>query len=411
MQVDRLGVRMAVTAPVFELQVIASGLEDGYWIQAADINGDGRPDLVVSGVAEGQLSWYENPSWTRHDIARLHRPVSLDTVDLTGDGTQDIIVCHDYGETLRACDPEGGLVSWLRNPGGIERADGEWTRHEIGQLCSVHRVLAVRLGYDRKPYVLAAPMVGPSGGPGAVKEHVRITAYGKPDDPTGPWRARIVDDRSYSVVHELVPARRTRSAEGQPFLVASAEGVTKLAYDMDDDEWRATPIGPGERSQVDRTGFQGANSTSLGELRSTGSQYIASLEPFHGNTVVAYTPQGGNGWRRTVLDVFGDPNELGEGPGHDLVCADFDGDGDDEFLVALRGPEPWQGVFYYKAVDAAQGLWTKKRVSTESAARIAVADFDGDGMLDFATIGYYTPGYFLADDPKIVVAYNRTPQR
>jgi hypothetical protein len=89
------------------------------------------------------------------------------------------------------------------------------------------------------------------------------------------------------------------------------------------------------------------------------------------------------------------------------MCADFDGDGDDEFLVALRGPWPWQGVFYYKAVDLANGFWTKKRVSNYSAARICIADFDGDGRPDFATTGYYTPGYFLADDPRVMVFLNR----
>nr|WP_247192040.1 VCBS repeat-containing protein [Streptomyces sp. LBUM 1482] len=141
--------------------------------------------------------------------------------------------------------------------------------------------------------------------------------------------------------------------------------------------------------------------------------YVAAIEPFHGNTVAVYTkrdggPAAGGSWERTLLDVYGDPNENGEGPGHQIVCADFDGDGEDEFLVALRGPWPWQGVIYYKAVDAARGIWTKWRVSDESVARIATADFNGDGRLDFATIAYSVQNYYVAKDAKIVLHRNET---
>jgi hypothetical protein len=113
-------------------------------------------------------------------------------------------------------------------------------------------------------------------------------------------------------------------------------------------------------------------------------------------------------WKRYLLDVFGDPNENGEGPGHCVMCADFDEDGDDEFLIALRGPAPWHGVIYYKAIDARNGIFAKWHVATESAARIALGDFYGRGKMDFATIAYSVAKYYVAKDAKIVVYRNDT---
>jgi hypothetical protein len=172
----------------------------------------------------------------------------------------------------------------------------------------------------------------------------------------------------------------------------------------------------GEMSQVNKTGFKGSGNVDAGKVGDDAFAYIPTVEPFHGNTVAVYykteeTKESKNSltgcqWERVVLDVYDNPNPIGEGPGHFVVCADFDNDGDDEFLVALRGPMPWQGVFYYKAIDVKNGVFAKWRVSEDSAARIAVADFDGDGRLDFATIGYSVAGYYCAENPSIVVYYN-----
>jgi hypothetical protein len=171
-------------------------------------------------------------------------------------------------------------------------------------------------------------------------------------------------------------------------------------------------IGASEQSEVTRTTFKGSGDVDAGRIGSDPFAYIPAVEPFHGNMVAVYIKETNAlltevRWNRHVLDVYDNPNSHGEGPGHFVICADFDRDGDDEFLVALRGPWPWQGVFYYKAIDVKRGIFVKWRVASESAARIAVADFDGDKRLDFATIGYSVAGYYEAQNPKIMVYYNR----
>lgn len=196
-------------------------------------------------------------------------------------------------------------------------------------------------------------------------------------------------------------------------LLASDEGVTWLYYDEQKAEWVKVLIGTGELTQFEETGFRGSGDLDAGSVGADPFAYVAAVEPFHGNTVAVYvkedpsSPPESATWKRFILDVFGDPNEKGEGPGHQILCADFDGDGDEEFLVALRGPWPWQGVFYYKAIDLSRGIFTRWRVSSESVARIAAADFNKDGRLDFATIAYSVPNYFVAKQARIVVHLNQ----
>ncbi|MCF6469299.1 VCBS repeat-containing protein [Nonomuraea sp. MG754425] len=394
-----------VRVPTFDREVVADGLTDGYWIQAVDLDGSGRPGLLTSGLAEGVVRWYANPGWQEHVITRLRQPVAFDAADLTGDGRLDLVVCHDYGESMYAHKPDDGTISWLRNPGG--RLDRPWESRRIGTLVSAHRLRVGRFTADR-PQLLALPVVGDAGGREGLDQPARVTVFDVPDDvlAAGGWDVAAVDAGSFTVLHDYTPLGADPTGT-ERLVVASREGLSEYGWDAGRHEWRTRRIGAGEHAQRPATGFAGSSSVALGTLND-GTRYAATLEPFHGNTVSVYTDHGGAGlWRRAVLDVFGDPNEAGEGPGHHVVAADFDGDGEDEFLVALRGPMPWQGVFYYKAVDAAEGLWTRERVSEDSAARIAVADFGGDGRLGFATIGYYTPGYFLADDPVVVVHRNR----
>jgi hypothetical protein len=222
----------------------------------------------------------------------------------------------------------------------------------------------------------------------------------------------VVDESSFRVIHAAALGRY--GAPGRPDLdatvLASEEGLSW--FGVDGGGWQMRALSAGETTQAERTGYRGSGNVAIGRIGDDLLAYVVATEPFHGNTLSIYAPEGEGGlaernWRRTVLERFGEPNEAGEGPLHHVVCADFDGDGDDEFLVALRGPQPHQGVLYCKPRDLAAGEVEMTRVSEHSAARIAVADFDGDGRLDFATIGYYVPGYFLCEDPSLVLCRNR----
>lgn len=404
--------------PDFERQLVEDKRGDGYWIEAFNFfTNSPKPDIIGYGLGLGEVNLYQNPNWHKILIAKYMGPVGMQHADLNGDGNTDIIICYQYGQTMVICDPQGGKIDWLENPG---TPDGEWKRHYIGRATAMHRL---KLGYftqTEKLELLALPIVGR---PNDVHSITPIKLFTQPDDlQNAPqWNEYLIDQGNFHVIHEASVKKFNQIFGIKPnsnldsALIASEEGITWIYYDPEDQQWHRKLVGTGEVSQASKTGFKGSGNVDMGKVGDDPCAYIATVEPFHGNTVAVYykdtksQPDPGWNWKwqRLVLDVYDNPNPLGEGPGHFVICADFDGDGDDEFLVGLRGPSPWQGVFYYKAIDVQNGVFVKWRVSTDSTARIAVADFNGDGRLDFATIGYSVAGYYEADNPLIAVFYNR----
>lgn len=415
-----------IKVPAFEQEVVFDNLRSAYWVEALDINGDGDTDLVGHGMSLSEIYWYENqqakqqangkvsiPAWERHLLAGdLKMPVGMDGADITRNGLPDLVVCYDLyggGGTFRDPAVDGGKISWLENPGPT--GSRRWQQRHVGNMPAMHRLRIGHFTQTDRLEIIGFPIVAPLEMHGVVN----VVLFEQPDDvqKAENWPMRVVDDSHFRFVHGvekkagLVPGSNLDS-----LIVSSDEGVTWLYFDKTVGTWIREIIGEGELGQVEKTRFKGSGDADVGGMGGDPFAYVAALEPFHGNTVAVYVKSHGSDgqlkWTRHLLDVFGDPNASGEGPGHSVVCADFDGDGEDEFLVGLRGPDPWQGVMYYKAIDLANGVFTKWKISSESVARIALGDFGGSGGKDFATIGYSIENYFQATNAKLVVHRNRT---
>ncbi|WP_204723361.1 FG-GAP repeat domain-containing protein [Fastidiosibacter lacustris] len=400
--------------PKFTKEIVAENLRDGYWLEALDINQDGKIDLFGYGLTLGEIYWYKNPDWQKHLVVdKIRMPVGGAYADITGNGYPDILVCYElYGPvgTIHDADTSGGKIDWIENPGQNADVKERWKRHYVGRTTGMHRLRIGHFTQTDRLEILGFPIVARE----SVHAVLPVVMFTQPDDvhTAKEWSMQTINHSSFRMIHgaeiksELIPNSNLDS-----IILASDEGVTWLYYDENIKKWQCKLIGTGELTQFERTSFKGSGDMDVGRIGNDSFAYVAALEPFHGNTVAVYYKSDGKPgadaeWSRVILDVFGDPNENGEGPGHQVLCADFDGDGDDEFLVGLRGPWPWQGVFYYKAIDIKNGVFAKWRVSDESVARIAIGDFKNRGTIDFATIAYSAPNYYVAKNAKIVVHYN-----
>src|SRR5262249_44412749 len=64
------GVSFAATPPAeFAEHLIASGLKGGYQVVIADLNKDGKPDVIALASGMSELIWFENPGWKRRVLA------------------------------------------------------------------------------------------------------------------------------------------------------------------------------------------------------------------------------------------------------------------------------------------------------------------------------------------------------
>lgn len=134
----------AAPLAAFDAVRIGEKLADSYFAMSVDINGDGRKDIVTSGLGRpgislAEVDWYENPTWQRHVIGRFDVPVALDAADVDGDGNTDLAICYDYGLCIIDCKPGNGTIGWLRNP-GVLQDDPEWKVYPIGKLMATHRL-------------------------------------------------------------------------------------------------------------------------------------------------------------------------------------------------------------------------------------------------------------------------------
>lgn len=384
--------------PKFEIQELDRELSIGYAVITTDIDGDHDLDIVVADQL--QIVWYRNPGQRQAAWEKLvildgqTQPdnVCVAALDITADGLPELVVGAGW-KPFNTTIP--GQLVWL-NRG--EDVNLPWTMHELP--CdepTVHRLRCLDLDGDGRAEIVHVPLMGR----GATSQNnwadgrpLQIIAMKIPDKPevTATWSPFVIS-RELHVAHNFCSGFESGFARpGQSLLVASYEGVSLIYPEGTSGEWTTRLIHAGDQRNP------GSNRGASEIDRSTDERgLIATIEPWHGNQVVVYSPgkpdpEQAFTYERNVID-----NELRWG--HGIRFVDLNDDGQQELVVGVRDdPNPnagdtfitRRGLRIYK--QTASGQWQRTLVDEGNVAieDLCVADLDGDGRLDIVAVGRQT---------------------
>lgn len=351
-------------APQFRGVTVTSGLKSGYQLVAADLNVDGKPDIIVIDERATELAWFENPGWERHVlVTEVPRTINLEVWDWDRDGKPDIAMAHNF-ET----NPEKsvGNVLLLKSAGDVRQP---WVKQEIDRVPTAHRIRWIDPKGDGRKLLVMAPLVGLKARAPDYADNAPVYLY-KP----GEWKRTVLTEAEKGVLHSIAPVAWDR--KGEQLFTASFSGI-HLYRPKGSGAWVSEEIAKGDPRPCPACGSSEIKTGRLGNRR-----FIAAIEPWHGNQVVVYT-QKGKGWERQVI-------ESGMVNGHALAVGDLDGDKRDEIVAGFRGQGHHLSVF---SADDAQGRKWSKHVIDDgkmAAADCKIADFNGDGRPDIACSGAST---------------------
>jgi hypothetical protein len=166
--------------------------EPGWFERLAvgDVNQDGRPHVVVVKHKAGDVVWFENNGkpqdgkpWKEHFITKGGLPHAYDVVlaDLEGSGRLDVA----------ASSYVGNQFVWFKNPGKAASAE-QWPRYVIEDKVGETRTIrAGDFNRDGKMDLL-----------GTAAAANLVVWYENPGKPSKqPWKKHVIDDRSGRPMH------------------------------------------------------------------------------------------------------------------------------------------------------------------------------------------------------------------
>lgn len=358
------GIVLYGQSPKFKMQTIDDDVGIGYGVQLADMNADGKIDVLL--VDKDKVAWYENPSWRKnivvnHLTKRDH--VCLTARDLNGDGRAELALGGQWnpGDTLNS-----GAVFYL-SPN--ESGKGIWNHHSLPHEPTTHRMHWVK-GKGGVFYLIVKPLHG-RGNKNNAGAPIKVLAYKIPDSPTkSPWETSVVCDFLHNS-HNFHPVNWDEDEE-EEILITGMEGTWLI--DQKKGKWKAELIAKPFGGEV-RDGKD-----------ARGENFVTTIEPRHGSVVACYLRNEGS-WDRIVLDTT-----LKDG--HALGTGDFLGLGYDQVVAGWRAMRPSgePGLKLFAPTDKSFRKWKEFRLSSKEIAveDLKVADLNGDKLPEIIAAGRQT---------------------
>lgn len=336
----------------------------------ADVNGDGRLD-IISGE-----NWYEAPSWKKHPFRSILfwnnyiDDFSDLPIDVNGDGRVDI-VSVGWGSKS---------IAWFENPGA---ATGAWKEHSIDSGQPVEFAFLVDLDNDGEKDELL-----PQFGGREVTAWYEIEGKGA----AAKWVKRTVSEKAYG--HGIGAGDVNGDGRND---ILTPQGWLEAPQNPRQTPWELHP----EFESKQHLGFlyvRDVNQDGLNDIVTTAAHDygIFWLEQTR-------KPDGARGWeKRLIDDAWSQP--------HAMTMTDLTGDGRPELVTGKRlyahnGHDPGGreslGLYWYEQVESGGKIeWARHIIHyggrVGGGMQIPVVDLDADGDLDIVVAG--KGGLFLFEN-------------
>jgi hypothetical protein len=325
-------------------------------VYAADMDGDGRVDILSASFIDNKIAWYKNGggspiTWTPYAISTTANGASyVYAADIDGDGRIDVLSASELDNK----------IAWYKNGGG---SPPTWTAYTISSTASAARsAIAVDVDSDGRLDVVSASL---------NDDKIAWYKNGVGAPPTWtPYTISTAADCALSVYCVDV------DGDGRVDVLSASSQDGKVAWYRNGGGYPPTWTPYTISAAAD-----GAISVFAADLDGDGRVDVMSSS-FNDDKVAWYKNGGGSPptWTAYTISTTADGAAF-------VYAADVDSDGRVDVMSSSFNDDK---VVWYKNGGGTPPAWTPYTISTtaDGVRSVIAVDVDSDGRMDAASASY-----------------------